>query len=201
MNKKNLAKKVLGTLAILASIAFLSSPAHAGCNRNEREDKIRNKYNGLVSFAPGQYNAFQVIPIAVETYFNGGSISQKWAKEELKRISIRAAEFLARNNFDPSKDELIGDVMTFNCYERPFLPFKDVKVEGANIFVPYIAIRRSGQPKPNIALSNYQRFKLQTGTALHKTDSKFDFEVLPNGDLMAIKKQGQNSTEVHILDN
>ena len=155
MNKKNLAKKVLGTLAILASIAFLSSPANAGCTRNDKEDPIRNKYNDLVSFAPGQYNSIQAIPIGVETYFNGGLISQEWAKKELKKISIRAAKFLAQNNFDPSKDELIGGIMTFSCYERPLYPLSRTKIYGPNIFVPYIAIRRSGTAKNYISSPNF----------------------------------------------
>jgi len=49
--------------------------------------------------------------------------------------------------------------------------------------------------------SNYTKFRIQTGTALHETGKNFDFSVLPNGDLMAIKKSstGSKSTEVHIL--
>jgi hypothetical protein len=51
------------------------------------------------------------------------------------------------------------------------------------------------------ASSNYKQFRLQTGTALHETDSSFDFATLSNGDLMAIKKSntGTGKTEVHIL--
>ena len=47
----------------------------------------------------------------------------------------------------------------------------------------------------------YQRFLLQTGTALHDMDDTFAFAVAPNRDLFAIKKSntGTNSTEVHIL--
>ncbi|KAH6869554.1 hypothetical protein B0T10DRAFT_281052 [Thelonectria olida] len=54
--------------------------------------------------------------------------------------------------------------------------------------------------------SNFRNFILQTGTALHETDSTFDFAMADwNGDgrpdLVAIKKSktGTNSTEVHIL--
>ncbi|MEW1718564.1 VCBS repeat-containing protein [Streptomyces sp. NPDC093109] len=54
--------------------------------------------------------------------------------------------------------------------------------------------------------SGYRQFILQTGTALHETDSTFDFAVTDwNGDghldLVAIKKSGTGtgSTEVHVL--
>ncbi|MBB5020038.1 hypothetical protein HNQ59_003346 [Chitinivorax tropicus] len=49
--------------------------------------------------------------------------------------------------------------------------------------------------------SNYRRFKLQTGTALHETGSNFVFNVLANGDIMAVKKSmtGTNTTEVYVL--
>ena len=51
------------------------------------------------------------------------------------------------------------------------------------------------------AASNYQSFRLQTGTALEQTGDSFAFSVLPNGDLVAIKKSstGTGKTEVHIL--
>jgi Group XII secretory phospholipase A2 precursor (PLA2G12) len=54
---------------------------------------------------------------------------------------------------------------------------------------------------PALAASNYQTFRLQTGTALHQTGGEFAFGVLPNGDVVAIKKSGTGSgkTEVHIL--
>ncbi|MGX8910086.1 FG-GAP repeat domain-containing protein [Streptomyces netropsis] len=54
--------------------------------------------------------------------------------------------------------------------------------------------------------SNFQRFNLQTGTALHETDDSFDFAITDwdrdtRPDLVAVKKNrtGTNSTEVHIL--
>ncbi|WP_344020976.1 VCBS repeat-containing protein [Streptomyces luteireticuli] len=54
--------------------------------------------------------------------------------------------------------------------------------------------------------SNFQRFNLQTGTALHETDDSFDFAVTDwdrdgRPDLVAVKKNrtGTNSTEVHVL--
>ncbi|MDG4536217.1 VCBS repeat-containing protein [Streptomyces sp. AV19] len=54
--------------------------------------------------------------------------------------------------------------------------------------------------------SNFQRYILQTGTALHETDDSFDFGVADwdrdgRPDLVAVKKNrtGTNSTEVHIL--
>ena len=51
--------------------------------------------------------------------------------------------------------------------------------------------------------TNYQTFKLQTGTALHRTGDNAEFEVLPNGDIVTILKSGtgSNSTEIHILDS
>jgi hypothetical protein len=51
------------------------------------------------------------------------------------------------------------------------------------------------------SLTNYQSFAVQTGTALHETDSTFEFLVALNGDVFAIKKSGTgtNTTEVHIL--
>jgi hypothetical protein len=57
------------------------------------------------------------------------------------------------------------------------------------------------QFSPQPAASNYQSFRLQTGTALHETGDNFAFGVLPNGDLVTIKKSGTGSgkTEVHIL--
>jgi hypothetical protein len=70
-----------------------------------------------------------------------------------------------------------------------------------------VAIKKSGtgSGKTEVhilsAASNYQSFRLQTGTALHATGVNFAFGVLPNGDLVAIKKSGTGSgkTEVHIL--
>jgi hypothetical protein len=57
-----------------------------------------------------------------------------------------------------------------------------------------------------VAVRAFQRFILQTGTALHETDQTFDFAVGDwDGDgtldLIAIKKSatGTNSTEVHVL--
>ncbi|WP_221495445.1 FG-GAP-like repeat-containing protein, partial [Streptomyces netropsis] len=54
--------------------------------------------------------------------------------------------------------------------------------------------------------SNFQRYILQTGTALHETDASFDFAITDwdrdtRPDLVAVKKNrtGTNSTEVHIL--
>ncbi|MGI5532335.1 FG-GAP repeat domain-containing protein [Streptomyces syringium] len=54
--------------------------------------------------------------------------------------------------------------------------------------------------------SNFQRFTLQTGTALHETDDSFDYAITDwdrdtRPDLVAVKKNrtGTNSTEVHIL--
>ena len=47
----------------------------------------------------------------------------------------------------------------------------------------------------------YDRFSLQTGTALHETDATFQFAVAPNRDVFAIKKSstGTRSTEIHVL--
>jgi hypothetical protein len=56
-------------------------------------------------------------------------------------------------------------------------------------------------------MSNFQRFILQTGTALHQTDVTFDFAVADWNkdhwlDILAIKKSNTDThgTEVHILD-
>jgi len=51
------------------------------------------------------------------------------------------------------------------------------------------------------AASNYQQFSLQTGTALHETDTSFAFRMAQNRDLVVIKRRatGTNSTEVHVL--
>ncbi|MFN5514253.1 MAG: VCBS repeat-containing protein, partial [Cyanobacteriota bacterium] len=70
-----------------------------------------------------------------------------------------------------------------------------------------MAIKKSGTGSGSTevhilsAASNYSKFRLQTGTALHQTDGTFVFAALANGDLMAIKKSGTGtgSTEVHIL--
>ncbi len=69
--------------------------------------------------------------------------------------------------------------------------------------------RRAGAPSFGTAgqgASNFQRFVLQTGTALHETDATFDFGLADwnrDGapDLVTVKKSntGTNSTEVHIL--
>lgn len=50
------------------------------------------------------------------------------------------------------------------------------------------------------AASNYQKFGLETGTALHETNDSFAFGLGPNRDLYAIKRAGVNSTEVHVLN-
>ena len=51
------------------------------------------------------------------------------------------------------------------------------------------------------AQSKYQQFILQTGTALHETDTTFKFMLAVNNDLFVIKKSntGTHSTEIHIL--
>jgi hypothetical protein len=55
--------------------------------------------------------------------------------------------------------------------------------------------------KPNPPASNYRNFQLQTGTALEQTGDNWNFGVLPNGDLVGIKKSGTGTgkAEVHIL--
>lgn len=51
------------------------------------------------------------------------------------------------------------------------------------------------------AASGYSSFSLQTGTALHETDSSYTFLMTPNRDLVIIKTRGTGtrSTEVHTL--
>jgi predicted Zn-dependent protease len=48
---------------------------------------------------------------------------------------------------------------------------------------------------------NYNKFKLQKGTALHETDNSFQFALSIDNEIYAIKKKntGTNSTEVHVL--
>jgi len=70
-----------------------------------------------------------------------------------------------------------------------------------------MAIKKSGTGSRSTevhvlsAASRYQKFALQTGTALQETDEKYAFAALPSGDLMAIMKSGTatRSTEIHIL--
>ena len=69
-----------------------------------------------------------------------------------------------------------------------------------------VVIKMQGQSSTEIhilsAASNYQKFSLQTGTALHKTTADaWDFALASNRDVFAIKKQGgaSVSTEVHVL--
>ena len=70
-----------------------------------------------------------------------------------------------------------------------------------------MAIKRSGTDTNSTevhilsAASNYTKFRLHTGTALHETGDNWSFVALANDDLMAIKRSGTgtNSTEVHIL--
>ena len=58
---------------------------------------------------------------------------------------------------------------------------------------------QNNPPVPQPVTSAYSRFRLQTGTALHETGDNFAFAVLPNGDVVAIKKSqtGSNSTEIY----
>lgn len=50
------------------------------------------------------------------------------------------------------------------------------------------------------ARSRYAKVALQTHTALHATDTTWDFGVMPNGDLVAINRGGESSrSEVHVL--
>jgi hypothetical protein len=71
-----------------------------------------------------------------------------------------------------------------------------------------VAVKKNGTSSTEVHIlsgsSNYQRFILQTGTALHRTDGNFNFKLTDwdrdgKPDLVAIKKNGTNSTEVHIL--
>ena len=69
-----------------------------------------------------------------------------------------------------------------------------------------VAIKKSGtgtgKTEVHIlsAASNYQSFRFQTGTALEQTGDNWNFGVLPNDDLVAIKSgTGTVKTEVHIL--
>lgn len=51
------------------------------------------------------------------------------------------------------------------------------------------------------ARQKYRRFKLQAESALHATDSSWDFGVLANGDVLGINRRGDSGqTELHLLD-
>lgn len=51
------------------------------------------------------------------------------------------------------------------------------------------------------AKSRYQRVALQADTALHATDTTWDFGVLPSGDIVAFSRDGRSGrSEVHVLD-
>ena len=117
MKLKKIALWSLGTTILTSIITTLfTSPVYAGCSLNEKESQLKEQYNGLVSISRGQYNSLQAIPIAVDIYLTGGTISQEWAKEELQDIGIDPARFLVSNGFNPARDKLIGHVLTFQCW-------------------------------------------------------------------------------------
>lgn len=65
--------------------------------------------------------------------------------------------------------------------------------------------RRGSKGKTEVhvlsASSNFQRFALQTETALPDSDEQWEFVALANRDLMAVNRAGQSGkTEVHVLD-
>jgi len=85
---------------------------------------------------------------------------------------------------------------TGDNYEFSFAPNRDL-----------FAIKKNatGTGSTEVAIlsaeSNYQKFTLQTGTALHETDHTFTFGITADRNLFAVKKSdtGTGSTEVHII--
>ncbi|MBJ7900953.1 MAG: hypothetical protein GC158_13790, partial [Cyanobacteria bacterium RI_101] len=144
-------------------------------------------------------------PIATTYYSSVRAVGWKWhqgAQAKARRYNDVVQNFL--NQASPvtsaySRFRLqIGTALheTGNNFAFSILPNGDL-----------VAIKKSGtgSGKTEVhilsASSNYQSFRLQTGTALHETGDNFAFSVLPNGDLVTIKKSGTGSgkTEVHIL--
>jgi hypothetical protein len=77
---------------------------------------------------------------------------------------------------------------------------------GANSNGDLVCINRlsvTGQTEVLVldAKSRYQRVALQADTALHATDTTWDFGVLPSGDIVAFNRGGSSArSEVHVLD-
>ncbi len=77
---------------------------------------------------------------------------------------------------------------------------------GVNGDADLVAICRlgaSGRTEIHVldAARKYARFRLQIDSALHATDSTWDFGVMDNGDVVAIARQGESGrTELHVLD-
>ena len=100
----------------------------------------------------------------------------------------------------------ISQYQTFSRHIATALPEVDATFDFA--LAPngdLLAIKRSatGTRRTEIhmltAASNYQRFGLQIGTALHETDANYAFGVTPARDLVVVKRRGVQSSEVHVL--
>jgi len=113
-----------------------------------------------------------------------------------------------------SKSTEIHVLSNRNCYQGFFLQTRTALHETGDNFEfalapnrDLYAIKKTGTGSKSTEIhilskkSNYQRFSLQTGTALHETGDDFEFALAPNLDLYAIKKRGTGSkfTEIHIL--
>ncbi len=137
--------------------------------------------------------------------------SKKVANRSRKRPSVRlrlerleTRELMAANPLEVSSTILHETDGTFDFVST------DWNHDGVSDLV---AIKKShtGTSSTEIHIldgaSNYQRWLVQTGTALHETDSTFAFAMADwnndgTADLVAIKKSGTgtHTTEVHILD-
>ncbi|MDB5310770.1 MAG: peptidase [Gemmataceae bacterium] len=129
--------QVVATVAVMLISASSVEAAH---NRREKEGELRERYKERITFG-GQYNAIQLIPVALDEFINGGTLTQEWVKDEATKALIEGAKFLVEQKFNPATEELIGGVMTFRIWQWR----KDL---GYNVFVPYIAIRLKNQNPP-----------------------------------------------------
>jgi len=92
---------------------------------------------------------------------------------------------------------------TGTALEETYEDFVFSTLPNDDIMVIKKANTGSGKTEVHIltASSNYQSYSHHTATPLTETFVNFEFNALPNGDLMAIKKYstGSGKTEVHIL--
>ena len=98
------------------------------------------------------------------------------------------------------------DYRTFRLQVPTALPATDRRWSfGANAGGDLVCINRLsniGQTEVFVldARSRYAKVALQTNTALHATDTTWDFGVMPNGDVVGISRGGESKrSEVHVL--
>lgn len=100
-----------------------------------------------------------------------------------------------------------ADYRAYKLQTPTVLPATDRRWSfGANSNGDLVCINRlsvTGQTEVLVldAKSRYQRVALQADTALHATDTTWDFGVLPDGDIVAFNRGGSSArSEVHVLD-